>query len=164
MKDWLEADAVGMGELSVAAGKRRLAVRGLGSCVAVILYDPTTQIGGIAHVMLPSHTLARNQEMPAKFADKAVPLLLDRLVQLGVSRTNIGTRLVGGARMFGAAASEGTMYMGERNIVACRLAIEDAGLVVAAEDVGGQRGRSVLFSVRDGTVAVRTLGGTERHV
>jgi chemotaxis protein CheD len=66
--------------------------------------------------------------------------------------------------MFGTAASEGTMYMGERNVVACRLAIEDAGLVVAAEDVGGQRGRSLLFSVRDGTVAVRTLGGTERHV
>jgi chemotaxis protein CheD len=90
--------------------------------------------------------------------------LLDRLGQLGVRKQNLGTRLVGGASMFGAVASAGTIQMGERNVVACRSAIEDVGLVVGAEEVGGDRGRSLLFSVHDGTVAVRTLGGAERHV
>jgi chemotaxis protein CheD len=66
--------------------------------------------------------------------------------------------------MFETVAQSGTMHMGERNVAACRLAIEDAGLVVGVEDVGGQRGRSLLFSVQDGTVAVRTLGDAERHV
>jgi chemotaxis protein CheD len=164
MKDWLEADAVGMGEFSIVAGKGRLSVRGLGSCVAVILHDPTTRIGGIAHVMLPSHTLARNQEKPAKFADTAVPLLVGKLLHLGVVRESVLVRLVGGARMFETVALSGTVHMGERNVVACRSAIQDAGLVVGGEDVGGQSGRSVLFNVVDGTVAVRTLGGPERHV
>ena len=164
MKDWLEADAVGIGELSVTAGTGRLAVRGLGSCVAVILHDPTTQIGGIAHVMLPSHTLARDQQKPAKFADTAIPLLVDKLAQLGVRKGNLGARLVGGAKMFETVALSGTMHMGQRNVAACRVAIEDAGLVVGGEEVGGQLGRSLLYSVEDGTVAVRTLGSEERHV
>lgn len=42
MKDWADADTVNMGDFRVVVGTGRLAVRGLGSCVAVVLYDPTT--------------------------------------------------------------------------------------------------------------------------
>lgn len=163
MKDWLDAHLVGMGEFGVAA-HGRLAVRGLGSCVAVIVHDASTHVGGIAHVMLPSHTLARNQERPAKFADTAVPLLVGEMERAGAHRHNLRVRLVGGAKMFDTLGPDGTMHMGERNLVACRAAVAHAGLVVAGEEVGGQRGRSILFDVLRGTVTVRTLGGGERHV
>jgi chemotaxis protein CheD len=163
MKDWLDARPIGMGEFGVAV-EGRLAVRGLGSCVAVILHDASTRVGGIAHVMLPSHTLARNQAKPAKFADTAIPLLLEEMQRAGARRGNLRVRLVGGAKMFETVGPDGTMHMGERNLVACRTAVAEAGLTVAAEDVGGQRGRSILFDVGGGMVTVRTLGGGERHV
>lgn len=132
MKDWMDADTVGMGEFRVVVGTGRLAVRGLGSCVAVVLYDPTTSVGGIAHV-------ETRQE-------------------------SVRARLVGGARMFETMVLAGTLHMGERNVVACRTAIRETGLVIAGEDVGGHRGRSILFDVRAGTVAVRMHGGVERYV
>ncbi len=164
MKDWADADTVNMGDFRVVVGTGRLAVRGLGSCVAVVLYDPTTSVGGIAHVMLPSHTLARGQAKPAKFADTAIPLLLSEVMRLETRRENVTARLVGGARMFETVVLAGALHMGERNVVACRTAIRETGLVIAGEDVGGHRGRSLLFDVRDGTIAVRMLGEVERYV
>ncbi len=44
---------------------------GLGSCVAIMLYDPEAQVGGMAHVLLPSKSLARDADNPAKFPETA---------------------------------------------------------------------------------------------
>jgi chemotaxis protein CheD len=66
--------------------------------------------------------------------------------------------------MFETMVLAGPLHMGERNVVACRMAIRETGLVIAGEDVGGHRGRSILFDVSDGTVAVRMLGAAERYV
>ena len=66
--------------------------------------------------------------------------------------------------MFETLILAGALHMGERNVAACRTAIRETGLIIAGEDVGGHRGRSLLFDVRDGTLAVRMLGGVERYV
>ena len=163
MKEWIDATAVGLGEFAVATDSGRITVRGLGSCVAVILHDATTNTGGVAHVVLPSHTLAREQVHPAKFADTAVPLLVRELEQLGARPDNLAAKLVGGARMFASLIAAGTVHMGERNVVACRTALRAAGLPLVAEDVGGEQSRSLLYDVADGTITVRTLGSA-RHV
>jgi chemotaxis protein CheD len=164
MKAWLDADPVGMGEYGIAAARGCLSVRGLGSCIAVVLHDPVAVMGGIAHVMLPSHTLARDQTRAAKFADTAIPLLLAELVRLGAQQERLVARLIGGARMFDTGESSGAVHMGERNVLACRAALEKAGVAVEAEDVGGDRGRSILYDVAKGTVAVRMLGSKEHDV
>ncbi len=164
MKTWLDADLVGIGEYGIAVVTGRFAVQGLGSCIAVVLHDPVAVMGGIVHVMLPSHTLARDQGRPAKFADTGIPLLVEELVRLGAQQDQIVARLIGGARMFETAGMGGTVHMGERNVLACRKALEKAGLALGAEDVGGDRGRSLLYDVEKGTVAVRILGGEEHLV
>ena len=41
------------GELRVSGAPDRLAIHGLGSCVAVFVYDPAARIGGLAHILLP---------------------------------------------------------------------------------------------------------------
>ena len=40
---------------------------GLGSCVAITLYDAVVRVGGLAHVLLPSETMSRDRSNPAKF-------------------------------------------------------------------------------------------------
>ncbi len=164
MKPWLDADSVDMGEYGIAAGTGRLAVRGLGSCVALVVHDPVTIMGGIAHVMLPSHTLARDQARPAKFADTAMPFLVEELMRLGAQRAQLSARLIGGAQMFELKGMGGAIHMGERNVLACRTALRDVGVALGAEDVGGGRGRSMLYDVEKGTVAVQILGGEEHYV
>ena len=131
---------------------------GLGSCVAIMLYDPEAKVGGMAHVLLPSKSLAHDADNPAKFPETAVPLLTARLGALGADRRRLIAKLAGGASMFASLMTPGTLQMGERNIVAARNALRLAAIPIQREAVGGERGRSVRFHVKDGRVEIRSVG------
>src|SRR6185437_7925040 len=74
---------------------------GLGSCVAIVLYDALVRVGGLAHVLLPNEAMARDRSNPAKFPATAVPLLLEKMRALGAVPDRIHAKVVGGASMFG---------------------------------------------------------------
>lgn len=131
---------------------------GLGSCVAIMLHDPTARAGAMAHVLLPSRSLAHDTTNPAKFPESAVPLLVERLRALGAEPRRLVAKLAGGASMFSQLMTPGTIQMGERNIVAARNALRTASIPIAREAVGGERGRSVRFYVNDGRVEIRSVG------
>jgi chemotaxis protein CheD len=144
-------------ELAALAGDGVLAVLGLGSCVALVLYDEQTRVGGMVHVMLPDETMARDRSRPGKFAGSAVVALLASMEALGASRARTRARLIGGASMFASLLKVSGMNIGQRNVEAIRDALENAGIPVDAEDVGSDYGRSVRFDVATGRVEVRSL-------
>ena len=131
---------------------------GLGSCVAIMLHDPQAGVGGMAHVLLPSRSLARDQDNPAKFPETAVPFLIQRMLPLGAARNRLVAKLAGGASMFSQLVTPGTIQMGERNLLAARSALRAAGIPILGEAVGGERGRNVRFHVQDGRVEIRSVG------
>lgn len=145
----------------VATGQVVLSTIGLGSCVAIAIYDPATRVGGLAHILLPAEGLSRDASNPAKFPGTAVPLLLAEMQKLG-ARGPFSARIVGGSSMFGALLPAGGINMGERNAAASRQALERAGVRLEGEDVGGDHGRSVYFRLTDGRVTVRSLKKGER--
>jgi len=131
---------------------------GLGSCVAIMLHDPQTKAGAMAHVLLPSISLARDITNRAKFPETAVPLLVERLKGLGADPRRLVAKLAGGASMFSQLVTPGTIQMGERNVLAARSALRAAQIPIIREAVGGERGRSVRFHVKDGRVEIRSVG------
>jgi len=131
---------------------------GLGSCVAIMLHDAERGAGAMAHVLLPSRSLARDTTNLAKFPESAVPLLVERLKALGAEPRRLVAKLAGGASMFSQLMTPGTIQMGERNIVAARNALRAASIPIVRESVGGERGRSVRFHVKDGRVEIRSVG------
>ena len=133
-----------------------LVTYGLGSCVAIILYDAARKVGGMAHIMLPSRSLARRDDVPGKTPQSAVPALLDRLTAAGANPRRISGRLVGGASLFAALSPPGSIQMGERNVVASREVLNQHGIPLIGEMVGGESGRSVWFHLEDGVVVVRS--------
>jgi len=135
-----------------------LVTLGLGSCVAIMLYDPQAKIGAMAHVLLPSTSLARDITNRAKFPETAVPLLIERLKALGADPRRLVAKLAGGARMFGQLVTPGTIQMGDRNILASRNALRAATIPIIREAVGGERGRTVRFHIKDGRVEIRSVG------
>ena len=139
-------------------GDRVLVTLGLGSCVAIMLHDSERGAGAMAHVLLPSRSLSRDATNPAKFPDSAVPLLVERLKGLGAEPRRLVAKLAGGASMFSQLMTPGTIQMGERNIVAARNALRAAGIPIVREAVGGERGRSVRFHVKDGRAEIRSVG------
>lgn len=150
--------AIGLGRSAVANGAGALAVHGLGSCVAVVLHDPATVLGGIVHVVLPSRQLSRDQSNPARFAETAVPHLVNEMEAAGGRRERLTARLVGGASMFAALTPAGSEHIGKRNTTACRAALEAIGVPIVGESVGGEAGRSLRFDVAQGRLMVWSVG------
>lgn len=149
---------VRIAHFAVTRGSGRLMAVGLGSCVAITLYDPVQRVGGLAHVLLPDPSVARDLTNPGRFASEAVPLLVEAMRAQG-GRPPYVARLAGGAALFGAMLGSPAGQMGERNIRAARAALEIAGLSIAAEETGGKAGRSVSLDVATGELTVKSVRG-----
>ena len=132
---------------------------GLGSCVAIALYDSVARVGGLAHVLLPDQAMSRDRSNPAKFPATAVPLLVEHMQKLGAMPIRIRAKIAGGASMFSnfSSAGGGGINIGERNIAAVRTVLSEVKVPIVAEDVGSDHGRSVFLHLDDGHVEVRSL-------
>ena len=130
---------------------------GLGSCVAIVLHDPVAQVGGLAHVLLPSPALARRDSNPGKVPQTAVPRLLELMAERGASRRRVVARIAGGASMFAALAPPGSIQMGERNIVASRQVLHMSGIPLIGESTGADYGRTVRLIVETGQVEIQSV-------
>ena len=148
---------VRLADLRVGCGDEVLMTVGLGSCVAILLHDPAAQIGGMAHILLPSPALSRNDGNPAKFPQSAVPKLLELMARQGANPRRITGRLAGGASMFASLSAPGTVQMGERNVVASRHALNAHGIPLVGQAVGGDYGRTVRLRASDGRVEVQSV-------
>jgi chemotaxis protein CheD len=76
---------------------------------------------------------------------------------LGARQHEIVAKLVGGASMFTALLPASGLQIGERNLIATRAALAEAGIPIVGEDVGGEHGRSVRFHVDSGVVGVHSI-------
>ncbi len=148
---------VKVADFAVADGDTLLVTVGLGSCVAIALHDGEAHVGGLAHVLLPSTGMSQDRSNRAKFPSSAVPLLCERMQALGARAGRIRAKIVGGASMFTSLLSATGLQIGERNVIATRVALEQAGIPIVAQDVGGDYGRSVYFTVHDGRLVVKSL-------
>ena len=151
---------VKVAELKAATGDHILATLGLGSCVGVALYDATARVGGLAHILLPSRSLSRQNELPGRFPQSAIPALIGEMSRLGADPRRLTARLIGGASMFASLTPPGSIQMGDRNVVACREVLSAHGIPVIGESVGGAKGRSMWFHTKDGRIEVRSVGST----
>ena len=149
---------VKVAQAAVGGAEDTLVTLGLGSCVAIVLHDPEARVGGLAHVLLPEPALSRDQGNASKFATTAVPALVQEMARMGARPGRLKARLVGGAAMFQTLMVPGSLNMGARNINASRQALEEAGIPVVAEEVGGDYGRSVRFYVGAGKTTVSSVG------
>ena len=131
-----------------------LVTYGLGSCVAIMLYDAKVLVGGMAHILLPTPSLAKPGASAQKFPETAIPLVLEEMTSLGANPQRVTARVVGGAAMFGNMVPAGSIQMGERNLVACRRTLN---IPVVGEAVGGSFGRSVHFHVDTGVVSISSV-------
>ena len=150
---------VRMGELatSAVAGDVLMSL-GLGSCIGLGLLDRRLAIAGLAHIVLPA---SGGNEAPGtwKFADHAVPELIDRVVKLGARRPMLEAVLVGGASMF--TVSKSSLEVGQRNEAAVRELLRAERINVIAAETGGSRGRTIRVYVGSHKVTVREAGGVE---
>lgn len=150
---------VGMSEITLSESpKTTFVIPGLGSCIALVIYEPKSRVAGMAHVLLPDSSQAAAVEAPGKFADTAVPRLIEALVARGAKPSALVAKMAGGAQMFKGGPS---LSVGERNIEAVTRALETFHVPLLASDVGGTLGRSIRFEVESERFVIRRRLGPE---
>ena len=131
-----EVIKVGMADLKVCRAPDAVTTLGLGSCVGVALYDKTTKIAGLVHVMLPDSTQVRQNQNRAKFADTGIDYLIEELIAAGAVRTRLTAKIAGGAQMFAFSGNSDMLRVGERNVEAVKKKLNSLGIRILSEDTG----------------------------
>ena len=145
---------VGIAEIGIAKSPDVLRTI-LGSCVGVCLYDPEKKIGGISHIMLPSRK--SGEPSKKKYADTAIPFIIEELEKVGADRKLLCAKIVGGATMFNFSSSSIMADIGKNNIMKVKEMLMALNIRIISEDVGGNYGRTVDFFLETGEVKIKTL-------
>jgi chemotaxis protein CheD len=125
----------------------------LGSCVSVCLFDREAQVGGMNHYLLP---LQLERERNSRFGSVAIEMLLSEVVSHGARRTRIEAKVFGGASMTGMSRT-GHRPLGDENVRLALRLLESFAIPVVDGDVGGSRGRKLVFHTDEGTAWMRLL-------
>lgn len=156
-----ETIKVGMADLNTCSSPDNLITYGLGSCVGVALWDSTTKIGGLLHLMLPSSVEIKNSHANvAKFADTGIDELISQMQRKGANRNRLKAKLAGGSTMFQVSGKENVMNVGTRNIAAAKTKLNELRIPIVSEDVGGNFGRTVTFYAENGEFHIKAVGKT----
>lgn len=119
----------------------------LGSCVAVCLWEPQRGIGGMNHFMLPM--ASSSAAASPRFGPAAMEQLLAKMREAGARLPLLRARVFGGACMF--AEMQSAAHLGQKNAEVALQFLDRRGIEVVQSDVGGNRGRKLIFHTDEGT-------------
>lgn len=149
---------VGIAEMAVTNNQSVvLATYSLGSCLGISIYDPVTKVGGLLHIMLPDSNIdaSKASVQPAMFVDSGVPALFRAAYQLRAEKYRIIVCVAGGAQVMDTT---GFFNIGKRNYEAFRNLLNNNGLRITAEHVGGLSSRSMYLNLATGEVRLKISG------
>ena len=120
----------------------------LGSCVAVILWDRKRKRGGINHFQLPA--FQKPNPPTARYGDASTVMLIRMMMQGGSKPKHLEAQLFGGAYNNDVSSKN----VGRENIRIARKVLARYAIRVVSEDVGGERGRKIIYDSAANEVAV----------
>jgi chemotaxis protein CheD len=148
---------ISVGSYMVSKNPSILTCIGLGSCLAIALYDRNRRIGGLTHSMLPQYKEGRDRSNPAKYVDTSIFLMVDDLIRMGSDKSSLNAKIVGGSQMF-KFQNPGILDIGKRNIQIAKETLKREGIPLVASDIGGNKGRTISFKVNTGKIDISING------
>jgi chemotaxis protein CheD len=132
---------IGIGEYVVVEGPRKISTIGLGSCIGTVIYDEGRKISAMSHIMLPIRI--NLQDRLGKYADTALPAMIQDMVDKGASLLHMKAKIAGGASLFDF--KDDHLKIGDRNAEAVEQILSKNNIRLIGKDVGGDRGRTIIF-------------------
>ena len=152
---------VGIADLKVASGNDILRTI-LGSCVGICLYDAENRVGGLSHIMLP--TMRSTNSSRKKYANTAIPMLIDEMKNVGADHRQLYAKIVGGSTMFNLSENSMMSEIGRNNVRMVKDILADMSIKIVAEDTGGDYGRTIDFYIENGDIKIKSLGKQDRII
>jgi chemotaxis protein CheD len=136
----------------------------LGSCVAITVYSPEKRTGAIFHAMLPEHrdkNKVISNSPPVSpdpdYVDYAFYYIREKFRQKGINFKTAKFMLFGGGDVVQSLSSARRVSVGFQNINMAKKLIESEGISLHGEDVGGTKGRKLIFLPGEGKVYLEYL-------
>ncbi len=131
----------------------------LGSCLGVAVYDPVLRLGGMVHCMLPLSKVdpEKAKIRPYMFVDTGMQQMLGKLYESGMRKARAVVNVAGGSQVLD---SQGVFKIGERNFTVLRKILWKNGLLMNAQEVGGNKSRTVSLEVATGRFSIKSGGKT----
>jgi chemotaxis protein CheD len=143
----------GIGEMVLSNNPdAHLVAYGLGSCIALAVWDSRAKVGGLAHFMLPSGPASGSS--PVKFIDTGLDPFLRAVEAKGAMLNRCTLKAAGAAAMLTVG---GGLAIGKRNAEALQAALAERGLALNASSLGGNAGRTVQLDVTTGRFLIKSL-------
>lgn len=136
------------GEWYFGGGHTRISTL-LGSCVSITLWHPRLHLGGMCHIQVPERRRTPETPRDARFADEALELLEDAVLEHQTHLSDYEVKLFGGGAMFDATTQ---LDVGQRNLDKVHTLLAARRLVPIAEHIGGQGRRKLHFELWNGHV------------
>lgn len=147
---------VGVSDLRVSSNINEVIITyALGSCLGIAVYDPAAIVGGLVHVMLPLSKAdpEKARAKPAMYVDSGLNVLLNKMYGLGAKKENLIISVAGGAAM--KRTSEDDYFkIGKRNFTVFRKLLWKNGFMIANQDAGGTKSRTMAMRMSDGMITV----------
>ncbi len=144
---------VGVAEMVVSAQPADLLItHALGSCLGIAAHDPQQGVGGLLHVMMPLAKInpEKAERNPLLFVDRGVPRFLDALYDCGARQKSLCVSVAGGACV--NRSDSDRFAIGKRNFVVFKKLMWRNEILIAAQDIGGERARTMRLDVGTGRV------------
>ncbi len=149
---------VQIGQVKAGKGKVILQSKAIGSCVAIVAYDATKNVGALAHVMRPGRAPAKKKVEKTKYTANAIDAIVNKMSKLGSKKDDIEVVLVGGGNILNR--EDDTIC--KANIESILGLLGKKGLEVRAQAVGGTARRSVSLDVESGKIFYTEGEGNEK--
>jgi len=132
----------------------------LGSCVAVTMFHRETRLAAMCHALMPSceekNGCKQLCEEFSRYTSCIIPRMAEIYFQKGIAAGNIEIKLFGGSHSL-SINSRDSLKVGTRNIDHAITSIQQNGLRLVKWDVGGSKGRKLLFETDSGEVLMKRL-------
>jgi chemotaxis protein CheD len=120
----------------------------VGSCVAVYIYDRRRRSGGVNHFQFPF--IHEKDQATARYGNVAIPALIHMMITDGSKLKYLEAQIFGGA-FYPELSPEN---IGIENIKIARQTLTQKRIRIVSEDVGGKKGRKIVFNTSSNEIAV----------
>jgi chemotaxis protein CheD len=120
----------------------------LGSCVSVCLFDSLRRIAGMNHFLLPVND--KFESDIEKYGDTSMEFILDKMLGMGSNQRDLVAKVFGGGELL--TYKNSSFNIGKKNIEVALDFICAHDIRVISKEVGGIRGRKIIFNTLTGIV------------
>ena len=148
-----ETLVIGIGEYAVVVDNTPISTVGLGSCIGTVIYDKNNHVSAMSHIMLP--TIGERQDRIGKYADSALPAMIDEMKSKGAMQIQMKAKIAGGASLFDF--KDDHLQIGDRNSEAVKQVLKEYRIPIISSDIGGNRGRTITFDPQTNELTIKMV-------